>query len=417
MLKSTKKIRVAAVFGAASLVFLAACSSSSSSSGSGGGASSGPAGTPITLGLVAPVASQSLSQPEREGAVKAAIGDINAKGGVNGHPLTYNFCDTKGDANGELTCMRQMVDAKVSAIVTPGTIFDQSGRGLKLASASGIPIVGAQGLTPLDFNLPGVFPLASGIPGWAYGTIVALLQSGATKIGLFGTNDAGSIFITQFGVDALAAAGMTPVNRVQVDQQADPTFASGAARVMAGGVDGIAVEASPTDVPKMTTALVNAGYKGKIAGITGAFVPADVTALGSKAEGLLLSSQTALVGDTANPAVAQFVADMKQYAPDAEVNETAMTTYASVLLYAQVMATATSFGPSDTLAAFNAISTPVDVGLAGPFAVVGVKKYLPAFPNMYNPSIVNGVVKNGVVVPGTTPGFINPFDALAALKK
>ena len=53
----------------------------------------------------------------------------------------------------------------------------------------------------------------------------------------------------------------------------------------------------------------------------------------------------------------------------------------------------------------------IDVGLAGPYQVKGVTAYLSDFPNMYNPTVQNGIVRNGVLV-ADGKGFINPFTKL-----
>src|SRR5580704_15135538 len=126
-----RRLLPAVAVGALFALAAAGCSSSSgatSASGSGDPGGSG-ASSVITLGGAGPIADPTLSQPEREAAEQAAIAEINAAGGVNGHKLKLVFCDTQNNPNGELSCMRQLVQEKVSAIITPGLIADQSGRG------------------------------------------------------------------------------------------------------------------------------------------------------------------------------------------------------------------------------------------------------------------------------------------------
>src|ERR1700729_1198500 len=103
---------------AATALLLAACgsssSSSSSASSSSGSASTAAASTSsgsstITVGSAISVNSPILNDGERKAGIEAAISDINAAGGVNGHQLKFDFCDTEYSANMEIDCARQMV--------------------------------------------------------------------------------------------------------------------------------------------------------------------------------------------------------------------------------------------------------------------------------------------------------------------
>lgn len=407
------------------LAVTTACSSSSSTGGSGsstsaaasGSSSGGATGSPITIGGTGSISSPVLSQPERQGAEEAAISVINAAGGVQGHPLKLDWCDTKNDANGEFTCMRQLADDKVTAIVAPGLIVDQSSRGLKYAAAQGIPIIGGQGLSPAEFSTPGVFPLASGIPGWSYGQVIALVHAGCKHIALFGDNEAGSLYILGFTQAAMQLAGITPVRYVKTDQNADPTFAQGAAQAIAGDVDCVVFDSSPTYGAKAVQALRGAGFKGPIASITGVFVQPIINSLGANANGLYLTSQMALNTDTSDPGVQAFLAAMKKYAPSDDTNETAMTAWTAVQLFADVAKKISGgIDSASVLAAMNNLSTPIDLQTAGPYQVKGVTSPLKDYPRIYNPMVAIGVVKNGKLEPAGSGGFVDPFTALAALK-
>jgi ABC-type branched-subunit amino acid transport system substrate-binding protein len=399
--------------GMAALAVIAACSSSGGGT-SGGSADADAGSSTITIGGTGPIASSVLSQPERLATEEAAISAINADGGINGHQLKLDWCDTQNTANGEFTCMRQLVSAKVAAIVDPGLIVDQSGRGLKFATAEGTPIIGGQGLTPVEFSTPGSFPMSSGIPGWSYGQVVSLIKAGSKKIALWGTNESGSQYILSFTEQAMKLAGLKPVRYVQTDPNADPTFAEGAAEVMAGGVDGVIYDSSPTYGDKAIQALRAAGYKGPIASITGVYTPEMIETLGATADNLYLTSQMALSTDTSNPGVSAFLAAMKKYQPSAEIDETAMTAWSAVQLFAAVAKTIKGdVTSSSVMTATNNLSSSVDLQTAGPYKVKGTSSPIEGYPRIYNPTVVIGVVKNGVLEP-FAKGFIDPFTSLGA---
>jgi ABC-type branched-subunit amino acid transport system substrate-binding protein len=410
----TKRRLLSTAAGMAALAVIAACGSSGGGTSSSSGDADPGSSTTITIGGAGPIQSSVLSQPERQAAEEAAISVINADGGINGHQLKLDYCDTQNTANGEFTCMRQLVSDNVAAIVDPGLIVDQSGRGLKFAAAEGVPIIGGQGLTPIEFSTPGSFPLSSGIPGWSYGQVVSLIKAGAKKIALWGTNESGSQYILSFTEQAMKLAGLKPVRYVQTDPNADPTFAEGAAEVMAGGVDGVIYDSSPTYGDKAIQALRAAGYKGPIASITGVYTPQMTQALGATANNLYLTSQVALSTDTSNPGVSAFLAAMKKYQPSAEVDETAMTAWTAVQLFAAVAKTIKGdVTSSSVMAATNNLSSPIDLQTAGPYKVKGTSSTITGYPRIYNPTVVIGVVKNGVLEP-FGQGFIDPFTSLSA---
>ena len=420
MRRPSTKYLLSTVIAVSALAVATACSSAGGSSSGGNSARSASGGSSestITIGGTGPIASSVLSQPERQAAEEAAISTINATGGVNGHLLKLDWCDTQDDANGEFTCMRQLTSDKVAAIIDPGLIVDQSGRGIKYATEAGIPIVGGQGLEPVEFSTPGSFPLASGIPGWAYGQVVSLIKAGATRIALFGTDDSGSDYILSFTQQAMKAAGLTPVRYVVTDPNADPTFAQGAAEAMAGNVNGIIFDSSPTYGDKAIQALRTAGYTGPIASITGVFTQQMVGALGAQANNLYLTSQVALSTDTANPGVQAFLAAMKRYQPSAVIDETSITAWTAVQLFADTAKTISGGVTSaSVLAAMNGLSTPIDLQTAGPYKVKAPSSRVADYPRIYNPDVVLGVVKNGKLVPFGSSGFVDPFTTLASMK-
>jgi ABC-type branched-subunit amino acid transport system substrate-binding protein len=357
-----------------------------------------------------PQTGQTLAQPEQLAAVEAAVETINASGGIGGKQLELKSCDTHFVANDEITCMRDLIDAGVVAIVGPTLAADQAGTAHQLASSAGIPIVGSGGYAPIEYTTPGVYPMTSGTPGWIYGAINNMIANGATKIAFIGTYGVAS---ADFGINlanqAMEAAGLEPVTGVLANSQADPTLASAAAKAAADGVDGIFLFVLPQLQPTMLTALENAGYDGLLASITQAFSPAAIEALGDKANGILVTGQTAFASDTKNKDVQAMLAAMKKYAPDALLTEQAMLGWSSVQLLKQVMEDSTEELTSEGIkAAFDGLAAPVEVGTVGPFGPPPETPVLEGYDRMFSPYVQNGVIENGVPVPDGK-GFINPF--------
>jgi ABC-type branched-subunit amino acid transport system substrate-binding protein len=360
---------------------------------------------------MASLANATYSTPQNKSGLEASIADINANGGVNGHPLKLDFCDTNYDANQELSCTRQLISDHVSVALDPSILADASGREFTAFAAAGIPVLGTQGLSPAELNSKVVFPLSSGIPGWVYGAVDNLVAHGDKKIVAFTDPNPGSQFFASVVVAAAKSAGLTATT-VTADPSSDPTFSTGAAKAIAGGTTGIVLCPSPVNVPKMVLALKQAGYTGQISSITAIFAPPIVKAMGSAADGVLLTSQVAFSTETSDPGVVKFLADMKKYQPNSVIDESTLFTWASAQLFAKVMAKQTSFTPANVLKTLNAVKTPINIGVAAPWSVVGKKSPLTAYSRIFNPTVQNGVLKNGAIV--AQGGFVNPFAALKA---
>src|SRR5271170_6543274 len=95
-----------------SLTFVAVCSSMSPSSAAIAG-SSAAKGTPIQLFHLDGLSSIDDTSP----GIHAAIGYINAHGGVKGHPLIVSTCYNNNDANQATTCANNAVNSHAVAVV------------------------------------------------------------------------------------------------------------------------------------------------------------------------------------------------------------------------------------------------------------------------------------------------------------
>jgi ABC-type branched-subunit amino acid transport system substrate-binding protein len=397
---------------------LAACGSSSSSSATGASRAAASTGSStITVGSAISVNSPILDDAERKAGIEAAISDINASGGINGHQVKFAFCDTQYSTNQEIECARQLVSDHVAAVINPDFLANQAGTPYKILAQAGIPVVGDSGLSPAGMASPNSFPLAGGIPGWVFGADDNAIKAGATKIAVAQDINPGSQFAGKLAMAGLAAAKIKPVTLVTADPSSDPTFSSAAAKAIAGGVNGIVAAMGPANMPKFIAAVRQAGYKGIISSLS-AIVPAQtIGALKGAANGVLLSSQTALVTDTANAGVDKFLADMKKYQSGAALDERTETGWAAMMLFAKATAALHSFTPASVLEAMKSVNTPIDLGIIGPWKSVDATSPMKLFPQLgFNPTVAYGVVEDGKTVPAKPSTIQNPFTNLASGK-
>src|SRR5882762_9269466 len=99
-------------------VLVAAASGCGGGSSSGTGANSG--GATIKLGVIA----NSHDLKVVQAGAEAAIADINATGGVHGHPLELDVCDNQLKASAAAACARRFISESVVA-----TVGDESSYG------------------------------------------------------------------------------------------------------------------------------------------------------------------------------------------------------------------------------------------------------------------------------------------------
>jgi ABC-type branched-subunit amino acid transport system substrate-binding protein len=217
-----------------------------------------------------------------------------------------------------------------------------------------------------------------------------------------------------YALAALKQAGLTPVSVVEADPTSDPTFSAAAAKVVSGNIDGLYLAVSPANVPLAVRAVRAAGYTGPIASIAAAFTPPIIKALGTEGNGIELSGSVSFPSETGNSAVASYLADMAKFQPQGTIDQESETAWAGMMLFAQAMKGQTNFSASNVLSVMNNLSTPVDLGVAGPYVVKGAVSPISGFHNIYNPTITLGVLQNGVIKQAPGPAFVNPVTVLNA---
>jgi ABC-type branched-subunit amino acid transport system substrate-binding protein len=416
-----RRVYATSLIGAGAVLSLALSSCSSSGNSKTGtdvggtGSHSSASASPLLIGSEIPLTGQSVIQTNLRDGMEAAVSSVNAAGGISGHPLKLQICDTKFDANTELSCMRNLISDKVAAVVGGTVAADQSGREFELAEHAGIPVVGSAGDIPTEYSTTGVFPLSSGFVGWVYGAVANLVTKGATKIGILALDDAPGNYGVQLATAALAAHGMKPTTVSMADPGADPTFSTAAAKAMANGVDGMLILMTGTVMPKAITALQGAGYTGMRGTLTVLAGPEIIKAVGPAANGMYVTAQTAFPTDTNNAGIRAFLPDMHKYQPKTSIEEYTIQGWSAIKLLQAVLAqdssSTTSAAPTSKqiLDAFNNIgTTPIQLGTIGPFVKPPAKRVVPGFARMYSATVQTGVVKDGVLEPDGK-GFVNPF--------
>ncbi len=261
-------------------------------------------GEPVKVIVMGAIESQVLSIPQIVDGVNTGAGDVNATGGIAGHPVEVIECNTMADPNEAANCAREAVDEGVIAAV--GTLSIMADAIVPILEEAGIAMVGTSAITPLETVSPIAFPTAGGIYV-TYTGIAQMLneQAGAETIGLIHLDsDSGrrSAGFVQQGIEDL---GLTLGNVVTIPDGAADVAPQVAAAVE--GADAIAVVLAPQDAAKVFSVIAGQDLDIAVGVNDGGLPAALVSALGAAVEGVYIASSAPPPTSLDAPGIQQYV--------------------------------------------------------------------------------------------------------------
>ena len=259
---------------------LVGCSSSGSSSGSSATVASAGK-SPIKVEIIAVLSNPAFSDPEAATAAKAYVKEANASGGINGHPIDLEVCDSNLNPNQETACFQKAVTDHVVAVVGSFLPF---GTGMKLLQAAGIPFIGGNGTTLAEFTSPISFPADSGEIGWYYGEAALMKEAGVTKPAIMYCDTAACDLSVQYAQDEWTQFGGSGAVKKVLAPLAQAQYTAQAASAATGGTNGVTMASATQAIPKMVTDLRQANFKGPVALIDSFVDSSTVSAMGSYAD-------------------------------------------------------------------------------------------------------------------------------------
>jgi len=332
-----------------------------------------------------------LAQQEQFDAAQARVDYLNDHGGVNGHKLVLETCDTKLDPNAEQACLTKAVSEKVSAIVGSTLLFS-SFKGLEDAK---IPLIGAQGLTPSQLQSPISYPIGS-IFGWFAGMVQMAKADGVKSVSVEYLQTDSAKFSDSVVLDRAKAVGLTvKTNLGSALTTTDPT--ADAATLTKDNPDAVIVIGSTGTAPGLIKAMKTGGYTGKFYSLSADFTEENLSTFKDALEGVRISNVAMPLDNASDPGVQAYKADMTQYAPKAKQDENGELGWSGVEEYYQIMKNATAFTGADVIAAAEALETPITVGPYGQIVTTGTSP-LSTYPRLFNHNFVPATIKGGKIV-------------------
>ncbi|MCU1657599.1 MAG: ABC-type branched-chain amino acid transport system periplasmic component-like protein [Pseudonocardiales bacterium] len=377
MTVNRNRLRVGMALLAAATLALAGCSSSgskSSATGSNtGGATTGGGGSanksPIKVLQIAVLANAAFSNPQSTVAAKAYVKQVNDAGGINGHPITLEICDSDLNPNKETACFQQAVTDKVAAVVGSFTIF--AATGMKLLERAGIPFIGGNGTDISEFTSKISFPGDAGEVGWYFGEAALMRSAGVKNPSLMYCDTAACGLSKDLASTYWSKSGSGSVKTVSAPL-AQPQYTAQAATAVSGGADGVMLASSTDVIPKMVSAVRQANFKGPIALIDPFVTDQTIQAMGAQGEGLLVSGLLAPTSDSSNPGVQAFVKAMDAQDPKASKDGISEHAWNGFDLFGQVAKTVQGdVTASSLMAALNGVTSPITLGLTGAWTSPG----------------------------------------------
>lgn len=270
-----------------------------------------PTKAPLKFGLAMPLTgSQALFGADQAKAAQWAVQDINAKGGIDGHPLEMVLLDTQADPRLGINAVNRLINVdKVpvfgtawSAVVKAVAPVANRSEVLELSVGANSPDIAKLG----DYVYT-TYPLADvDVRAQARYAVSTLKKKSAAV--LYIHNDSG-VEGARIYRDAFQEAGGKVVAYEAYDAQATD-YTGAILKVRAANPDIIHVQGLVSDLPQVIAQLRQLGLKQPVSTYSAGYNPKVIEQLGAAAEGLLVS--TLAPSAEQNPEIAKFVERWKQ---------------------------------------------------------------------------------------------------------
>jgi ABC-type branched-subunit amino acid transport system substrate-binding protein len=361
-------------------------------------------GSTINIGTLVPLTGTGINDPTWLAGMQGAVKGINARGGIQGHPVALIECDDQNNPNQAMACAQEMVSDGVIAVA--GGISEYGSDIAPILNQAGIAQVGMQPLSSAEFTLPNEFPLASGTLGSFSADAFFGAARGYKKIGVVSFDVASSATAVGF-FDTAAAKAHVTVSKVVLIPPTATDYTPYIAAMDGSGAQAVLISLPEAQAVQYIASAASVASKVKPAYFATSLTYSDYLTLGLKnplVNNVIMSGLVPPVSAIKQfPALKQYIKDMaaeyKSGNPNAaptnqnagtEINWLAGTAVAKIANMMSSVPTAATF-----LQEMGSVQS-VQLGLIPPWtpSTPGPSTY----PRVSNPYEYNVTVRNGVVV-------------------
>ena len=369
------------------------------SSQAAGAAERQAGGSPIAIQIDVPYNLPVASQPESIAAAQAAVNAVNKNGGVNGHKLVLNVCNSDLNPTSAVACITKAISSHVAATVGDFDLPADS-QAFTLLNNAKIPAIGPLVFDPPPGTSPASFPLNGSTLEEYSGAGYGLKTIPGVKTVAIAENN--SSYIRQ----GITEAGLKFVGPIVLLPMSLTDYSSYAASLKATGADAVVVSTSFGQFQPLVAAATQLKYYPKWVTVAPNLqrdeVSSDLAPLGSKVVGnIVVMAALVPYGEMSNAGIHQYQQELAAAkakgvanAGSGLVDEFSIGAWLSVHTFANVAKRVS--GPitgASMTTALNHVHSLNMYGLMPPWTPshVGIKK----FPRISNPDVYIAHITGG----------------------
>jgi branched-chain amino acid transport system substrate-binding protein len=351
------------------LVVLVAATAIPFSAAGASAPSASASGPVVKVGMITALTGPIAGNADVKDALVASIAAFNKRGGVGTtHArLKADVCDTRGDANGEVACARQMVDDGVVATLNDLTYNNPAGV-VDVLESAGIPRIGIAGTDISEFSSSVSYPVSAGVIAAYIGTAVGFKQDGDKKICLVRTDAPTGATFRGFLTPMFTAVGIDIICDVAVATGATD-YAPYIAEVQRENPDAVLISHSDSVTTQLIGAMAQLNAKLPLGGSPGSFALETLRKNSGITKGTVLADSfpyPAQVNVKNFPGLKKYFADMKASGKSSlsasNLKATDLAPWIATLAFVNVTKGLDSFAPATVV---EALKSAKDVDLLG----------------------------------------------------
>jgi branched-chain amino acid transport system substrate-binding protein len=286
-------------------------------------------------------------------AIQAWASDVNARGGINGHPVKMIVIDDSATPEKALTGVKQLVEGDhVRAIVGEYSVLDSLWA--KYVQAKGMPVIGGFSTEPEFAANPDFFPSGGAVPPYDYGIASLAHSSHKPKVGVMYCAEAPACALNTPLIAKSAHLFFPDVSVVYSAKIAatQPSYISECLAAKQAGVQTLVISQAGAIMLRVAQECAQQGFKPAIMTTGGVLNP--VNAKDPSLQGALSVVGNVPLSDHTLPASQRFLAAMAKYASSVspsgpEWNGVLSQVWSGGLLF-EAAAKAGDIGPTSTSA-------------------------------------------------------------------
>jgi branched-chain amino acid transport system substrate-binding protein len=322
---------------ASAAIALAGCSSSSSSgsgtAGSTAGSSAAATGAPIVIGNVGtysgPIgASNTAAIP----LIKEWVSQVNAAGGINGHPVQFVSADDQTSPSANLTAVESQVSNQ-HVIAFVGDMAEATVNSAQsFLESKSVPVIGGDGSLPTWYESPMYFPTGSSPSVLNTAQIQLVKTDGFKKLALWYCTDSPTCKIYANQEQAAAKSiGMTTTG-LQPISLAQPNFTAACLSSKSAGADVLNPNVDPSTLQRVVASCESVGYNPTYLASTQA-VDAAFQSLPSNVKATGVQQTFPFFASSGAPGIAAYQSMVKSF-PTTELNAGTSQIWTAIQLFA-----------------------------------------------------------------------------------